>query len=85
MSRREQIAGGRDLRIVRLLWKTHRKWLILWGEFQIVATFPLLAGLLGGTDPDRVTALLVFWLGAATISTLLFYPWLAHYRARRDR
>ena len=83
MSGPEPEAGSRDLRIVRSLWRTHRKWLILWGEFQVVATFPLLAGLSGGTDPERVPSLLAFWLVVAVVSTLLFYPWLSHYRARQ--
>ncbi|MDP4023693.1 hypothetical protein Q8W71_13735 [Methylobacterium sp. NEAU 140] len=83
MSRPEPSSGARDLRAVRSLWKTHRIWLILWGEFQVVATFPLIMGLFGGTDPDRIPDLVAFWLGAATLSTLLFYPWLAHDRVRR--
>jgi len=79
-----QVSRVSHLRIVRSLWATHRKWLIIWAEFQIVATFPLIVGLSGGTNPDRTPTLVIFWLGVAVVSTLLFYPWLAHYRARRS-
>lgn len=58
---------------------------MLWAEFQIVATFPLIVGVSGGTDPDRVPTLVGFWLVVASVSTVLFYPWLPHSRARRNR
>lgn len=80
-----QPKGDRGRSTILSLWKTHGKWLRLWISFQIVATFPLIAGLSGGTSSERLPDLLMFWLVVSGVSTVLFYPWLAHYRAWSGR
>ena len=65
------------------LWRTHGKRLRLWLSFQVVATFPLIAGLTGGAPAERLPDLLLYWLLVSLGTTVLFYPWLAHYRAWR--
>jgi hypothetical protein len=70
---------------LRSLRRTHGKWLRLWVMLQVAATFPLIAQLSDGTHPERVPDLILFWLAVAGGSTVLFYPWLAHYRLWRGR